>query len=274
MKKLLVIGVISLVLFALSATVSFFLQKSKTSQEPTGEEPGMVAKEGGDGKEAPSGKDSAPRSTEPRVAVRPPFNPATADAAQLASELRGRLNKVLEREKQLEDRKRDLRFIVEDIRTTKSEIDNLRKLLSNESKALEESMAGLDRQKSQLSQEQARTNASLQEMEGKRLKLLGEEENNIKKMAAMYNTMEPERAASLVQSLSDKGQMETAAKILALMQERRAASVLAELAGTKPGQDLATQLTDRIKSLRKPGAAPSTSASPEAAASGIRPAIP
>ena len=57
--------------------------------------------------------------------------------------------------------------------------------------------------------------------------LEGDEKDNIKKMAGMYDSMPPEGAAKILQEMSDSGSMDTAVKLLAMMKERQAAKVLA-----------------------------------------------
>ena len=72
-----------------------------------------------------------------------------------------------------------------------------------------------------------------------------------KELARVYNVFNPEQlasGASILQSLADTGKMDTAVKLLGLMQERQAAKVLAELNDTK----LAAQLLEKLKTLRKP----------------------
>ncbi len=112
---------------------------------------------------------------------------------------------------------------------------------------MNEAIQGVEKQRSNLDEERQKISRNTQEMEGRVLQLQKEEHDNLKKMSGMYNSMAPESAAKILQNLADTGKMDTAVKVLGLMQERQAAKVLAEL--TDAG--LAAQLVEKLKGLRR-----------------------
>jgi flagellar motility protein MotE (MotC chaperone) len=113
--------------------------------------------------------------------------------------------------------------------------------------ALNEAIDGMEKQRSGLDEERQKISKNTQEMEARIVQLQKEEQDNLKKMSSMYNSMAPESAAKILQNMADTGKMETAVKVLGLMQERQAAKVLAEL--TDAG--LAAQLVEKLKGLRR-----------------------
>lgn len=250
MKKLLLVGVTSLVLFGISASASYFWQqKSKTEHPPAAEEKTEsahkeTARRGPlvEPSPVPSHADIAPRA-----AVRPSYNPGTEELARMTGELRSRLAAVREREEQLAARKKQIELIQEDIRGERTALDELRTQVKNEMEALNEAIQGVEKQRSSLDEERQKITKNTQEMESRVLQLQKEEQDNLKKMSGMYNSMSPENAAKILQSLADTGKMDTAVKVLGLMQDRQAAKVLAELSDA----GLAAQLIEKLKGLRR-----------------------
>ncbi len=254
MKKLMVIGVTSLVLFILSASASYFWQqkhKSGSTLDAAGKE-GSSHKEAAKHSPAPSVATSHDDST-PRAAVRPAYNPGTEEIARMTSELRSRLSSVHEREEQLAARKKMIELIQEDIRGERTALDELRSQIKSELEALNEAVEGVEKQRGSIDEERQKISKTTQEMEAKIVQLQKEEQDNLKKMSGMYNSMSPEVAARILQNLADTGKMDTAVKVLGQMQERQAAKVLAELSDA----GLAAQLVEKLKSLRRVPANPS-----------------
>ena len=101
--------------------------------------------------------------------------------------------------------------------------------------------------------EKGKVNQASQDLDGRSLQMQKDEQENLKKMSLMYNSMPAESAAKIMKSLADTGKMDTAVKVLGMMQEKQAAKVLAELGDAT----LAVQLLERLKGLRRP-ATPAT----------------
>jgi flagellar motility protein MotE (MotC chaperone) len=248
-KQLLIVGATSLILFAVSATASFFWQQKSKPTAPS-EPAKAIATHKDTGSAgtmaAPATAPSAPDES-PRVAVRPAYNAGTEEIARMTSELRARLLAVREREEQLNARKKQLELIQEDIRGERTALDELRTQVKNEMEALNEAIQNVEKQRSSLDEERQKISQSTQEMEGRVVQLQKEEQDNLKKMSGMYNSMAPDSAARILQNLADTGKMDTAVRVLGLMQDRQAAKVLAEI--TDAG--LAAQLIDKLKGLRR-----------------------
>jgi flagellar motility protein MotE (MotC chaperone) len=261
MKKLLIVGGMSLILFVLSASASYFWQqkilvlaehgKEKSAETSAKEAVHSHTERGNDKALTPpaSGHDD----NAPRAAVRPTYNAGAEEIARMTGELRSRLATVREREEQLAARKKMIELIQEDIRGERTALDELRTQIKNEIEALNEAVEGIEKQRGSLDEERQKISKNTQEMEAKIVQLQKEEQDNLKKMSGMYNSMDPEIAAKILQNLADTGKMDTAVKVLGQMQERQAAKVLAAL--TDAG--LAAQLVEKLKSLRRVPVRPS-----------------
>ena len=255
MKKLLIVGVTSLILFGVSASASYFWQQNqkhghRESVEHAASTPRESAhpRKPSTASKAPDPSESAP----PRAAVRPAYNAGAEDIARMTNELRTRLTAVREREEQLTARKKQVELVHEDIRGERVALDELRAQVKSEMEALNDALQNVEKQHGTLEEERQKISKNTQEMEARVLQLQKEEHANLKKMSGMYNSMSPESAARILQNLADTGKMDTAVKVLSLMQERQAAKVLAEL--TDAG--LAAQLVEKLKSLRRTPANP------------------
>lgn len=249
MKKLLIVGVTSLILFGVSASASYFWQqKQRHSHTENAEHVETAHKEpASHGKPPTASTPHSPSENIHRAAVRPAYNPGAEEIARMTNELRSRLAAVREREEQLTARKKQIELIHEDIRGERTALDELRTQVHNEMDALNEALQNVDKQRGTLEEERQKISKNTQEMESRVLQLQQEEQVNLKKMSGVYNSMTPDGAAKILQNLADTGKMDTAVKILGMMQERQAAKVLAEL--TDAG--LAAQLVEKLKNLRR-----------------------
>jgi flagellar motility protein MotE (MotC chaperone) len=178
-----------------------------------------------------------------RVAAQPTYSPSVEETVQLASSLRDRAALVREREYNLNARQKQLEMVIEDIRSERAAIDELRRQLDDILKVGEEQMADVERRRTELEIKQ-------QNIDGRVTEMAGQEKDNIKKMGSVYDNMAPESAAKIIQQMADSGTMDTAVKLLAVMKERQAAKVLAEM----PDPSLAAQLSERLKDLKRPAA--------------------
>jgi flagellar motility protein MotE (MotC chaperone) len=252
---LLIIGATSLMLFGMSAAASYFWQQNqKSNQPPAKTEKSETAAKEKDAAHSPATPPTPAASAgssehSPRAAVRPSYNPGTEEIARMTNELRVRLAAVREREEQLISRKKQVELIQEDIRGERSALDELRSQVKAELDTLNEAIQGVEKQRSSLDEERQKMSKNTQDMESRIVQMQKDEQDNLKKMSGMYNSMSPESAAKILQNLADTGKMDTAVKVLSLMQDRQAAKVLAELSGSDGG--LAAQLIEKLKGVRR-----------------------
>jgi flagellar motility protein MotE (MotC chaperone) len=256
MKKLLLIGVTALLLFSISAAVSWYLRQSKLAAgEPEGgaeDSPAAHSDSLAKTRSRASGSTALAEEPAKRVAVKPPSTEGVVEAVQLATSLRDRQASLRERENQLAMRQKQLELVYKDIRGERSAIDELRKQISDELKALKEQMGVVEQQHTELDQERQKVSQEMTDWQKNKVELEGAEWKNIDKMAKLYGSMPPENAAQILKRLADTGRMDTAVKLLGQMQERQAAKVLAEL----PEPDLAAQLLEKLRGLKRPAPTP------------------
>ncbi len=247
MKKLVVLVLVAGVLFGLSAGGSWMWRHhSKPHEEEEAGHESLIATKPenmGKSKDGPvAGYAAAPQ----RSAVRPPYTAGADEAVQLASNLRERLAAVKERETQLAARQKQLQLIYNDIRSERSAVDELRKQVGEELKAVKEKMDAAERKKVEIEQQKQELTDKGTQMQKSVMEIEENERRNIDKMAKMYQGMEPESAARVLQQMADTGKMETAVKVLGQMQERQAAKVLSVLP-----EALAAQLLEKMKNLKR-----------------------
>jgi flagellar motility protein MotE (MotC chaperone) len=230
MNKLALFGVTALVLFAASFGVSYFWQRNKTTSGETqeGGPPGTTPKAGQPG----SGTGSAAAG------------PTAEEAAKLAAGLRERLGSIQEREAEVAAREKNLELVAQDIRTQRTEMEKLSRELLAELKKIREQL-----EKGALSTTEPKT--PLDEFRRRILQDRGGEQANLRKLAEMLQNMAAEDAAKLLAELAAAGKMDTAVKLLAAIQERFAAKILAELEFCAP--QLPAQLVEKLKQLKHAG---------------------
>ncbi len=249
MNKLLIVGITSVILFGASGTASWWLQHHKEAEHTPTTTPsakGLASSAKLDLSVLDRGKERESNESM-KAAVRPPYNPGSEEISRLTAELRNRIANARENERVSAAQKKELELIQQDIRGERASIDDLRKQVKKELELVQAALAELERQHGTMKTEQGKLSKSAQELEGKSLALQKDEQENLKKMSMMYNSMPAESAAKIMRSLADNGKMDTAVKVLGMMQERQAAKVLAELGDAT----LAVQLLERLKGLRR-----------------------
>lgn len=251
MKKMLILALVAVTMFGVAAGASWTLRTMKPAHDATPAAEHPAAEESSD-EHAESTESVEPKADraphalpgdEPpvRVAVQPTYAPDIEETVKLASSLRDRAAQVREREDQLTARQRQLELVIETIRSERAAIDELKAELEAAIKAGEEHMAEVQRRRTELDIKQ-------QNIDGRVTEMAGNEKDNLKKMASVYDNMSAESAAKIIQHMADSGTMDTAVKLLAVMKERQAAKVLAEMSDPS----LAAQLSERLKDLKHP----------------------
>lgn len=266
MNKMVLFGVAAVLLFVLSASLSWLVQSLRHATQPSetaGEAAqGMASSRVGGPPSPAAGGEQPPANPPPNRTTRPPYTPGTDDAVQLANTLRERLAAVRERESKLETRQNTLELLYQDIRGERAGIEGLRQQVSGELKSVDQKLAEVEKRFQKLLEERQKAAQDVASLEKNRVELESAEETNIRKMAAMYDTMEPESAARILERLSDSKEikgLDTAVKLLGYMRERQAARVLAAI---DPSSGLAPQLLERLKGLKKPSAKPKAATAP------------
>jgi len=223
----------------------------------------------------PEPKHSAPAVAEhvteppyvPPVAARPPYVAEGDEAGQLITALRARVKAVDEAEVRLAERQSALKLIFDDLRSEQISATKIRQLVLDE---LGESSRLVDESLQSRRADDAALRAARDEQESlrKQLETLRqsapkvhdaagitdtsgslEENANLKKLAAVYDTMPPENTAKVFQQLVKNSRTAAVVSLLNAMKERPTAKVLALISEADPV--LAADLTERLKRLKK-----------------------
>src|SRR6266446_4056296 len=137
MNKALLFGFLTIVLFAVSASLSWFLLGPKINPLDLTSTPTISTPKLAEHKKATSPPEPLPSVTSvtlPRSVARAPYTAGTDDAVQLAASLRERLSAQREKEDKFVAQQKSLELVYQDIRGERGAIDELRKQVTEELK--------------------------------------------------------------------------------------------------------------------------------------------
>jgi len=186
----------------------------------TGSAAADVAKKGVAGE----GKADAPDTEAPEM---PTAHLGEKHLMALVRQVRGKLDDCRQREKDLAAQQRRLQVAREDLRKEAQHLETLRARLAAATAKLKETRSALEKA---------------------RLEVRADEQRNLKHTAEIYDSMDPQAAADVIQDMCKNQQEEDAAKVLHFMTERSAAKLLAAI--TDP--TLVADLCRKMKRIREP----------------------
>lgn len=220
------------------------------------------------------------------VAVRPAYAPEGDEAGALINLLRERARNTSEVERRLAERQDAMQLIFEDLRAEQARTLKIRQRLSSELKAshqaLDTALQIIDEERVALQRDQAATRKAAEDAvrsaneERDRLRKQLEqpatspnsaegarsndtagppEDNvNLKKMAAVFDSMPAENVAKVFEQLVKNKRPDAVVALMNAMKERQSAKVLGIISESNP--ELAADLTDRLKRLKTSTAKP------------------
>lgn len=246
MKQFVILGVVASALFAISASLSLWLQQTKAPITEESADKGT--------KKPPEKKTESGEVTSPIVQPLP--QGGTEDVAKLAASLKEQLSQLKEREALLNRRQAETEILMQDVRSERESVDALRKEVTKELKRVLDAMSELDSRTAEFNtqlksveQEKQDTLKKVEDLKKRAIELSATEDKNLGKMGSIYDAMPAEDAAKIFQQLADSGKMDTAVKFLSSMKETKAARALSEVQKLDPG--LAAQLLDKMRSIKK-----------------------
>lgn len=238
MKNIIVIGLVSLVLFGVSAGLSVWLQSNGKPADTAHEDKDKKKKAGDDHGEGKEGKDKGGDHGEPKATGKEPH-----------AEVKLPNSKEIER---AEYRRLQMEVVAADLNGQMQDYDKLLKKVAAEMKDLLARQDQLDAKAIEVKQEADRTAKTMLELKKSMGEGTEDEQVNIARMAALADQMTPANAAQLIQQLADSGKTDTAVKIVAQMKERTAAKALDAI--TDP--TLPPVLFEKLRTLKKPAPPP------------------
>jgi len=256
MKQLIILIVIT----AVAAGVSSFV--SSKLRAPTHEEPASATTHQAEQKHDPSDKSVPPPETEQgndsseKTATSAPAEssdlPVAARPKPMSVEeilrygkgIKQRAEHLDKRESQLAEQDSQLRLVLADVQGEQKEIDGLRTQIRDQIGTVEALLEQLDVKRSQQSEEQKRTAEQVKLLEDQQKDVDSLQHDNIKRMSAWFQNMEPSKAATFLKELSNDGKTDMAVQLLSNFEEREASKILAEL-------DDPTLMVELIESFKK-----------------------
>ena len=234
MKNILVIGLVSLVLFGISAGLSVWLQmnaakSSDTAHADEKDKKKKPADDHGDGK-GKTDDHADPHKADPKDK---PTETKPAAAGKDAD--------------RVEYRRLQMEVVAADLNGQMQEYDRLLKQIGVEMKALLAQQEQLDAKAAEIKQAEDRSTKAAADVKKGLLEVEDSERANIARIAALADNMPPETTAGILQQLVDSGKIDTAVKVLASMKERTAAKVLAAV--TDPS--VPPLIVERLKTLKR-----------------------
>jgi len=224
MKNFLILGLLALLLFSISAALSLWLNQSKqTTTEKEKEKEKAISKDAKHGEV----KDTNEPHPLPKADHAAPSSGSEATATMLR-----------DREAKLERRAAQIDLVVRDIQSQREATEAKLQKVLNELK--------------NVSKETNKLDALAADLKKQKVEFETAEKQNIEKMSKMYDAMTPEAAAPILKEMAERGRLDMAAKILVFMKERNAARVLEAM--NDPA--LAIQVLDRMRGIRAASTSP------------------
>lgn len=220
MKNFLILGLLALLLFSVSAALSLWLNQSNA---PTEDKSGEKDKDKAAGKK-PADKDKEPADPRPSPKSEPGTGP---DSVAI----------VRDQQDKLKLRSAQMELVLRDLQDARASTDALLRQVTAELKTATAKTGELE--------------AMAKQLEAKKIDYTTAERQNIIKMASWYDAMAPESSAPILKQMADSGNMDMAVKILAQMKERQVAAIFAAL----NDPPLAAQLLERMRLYKTPAAA-------------------
>jgi flagellar motility protein MotE (MotC chaperone) len=244
MSRIITFSLFGVILFSLAAGVSWYLQFRQHQDADAV----SSADDKGAKNLAAKAKDGAPD----RPLVRPPLSPDADRMANMAATLQAQQDSLKTREQQLATREKQLDLIHDEIKGEHKKLDLVRKRIEAELLALQDKLESIERKSADGENDRQKAKADLEEVKRATLELNGVESKNLKQVAGMYDKMDPDAAALVIQQMVDKGNLDTAVTILTYMKDRQAANLLGLISKEDPS--IATQLFERMRYMKTPGA--------------------
>ncbi len=151
------------------------------------------------------------------------------------------------RESQVAEQESQLRLVLADVQGEQKEIDGLRTQIRDQIVTVETLLKQLDVKRAQQSEEQKQAAEQVKLLEDQQKDVDSLQRDNIKRMSAWFQNMEPAKAANFLKELSNDGKTDMAVQLLSNFEERDASKILAEL----DDPTLMVELIENFKKLKR-----------------------
>lgn len=239
MSRLIKFLSIAVILFSAAASASWYLQYKSVETD---------APKTADAK-VPKANALIKTHTGEAMPARPLTRPTVAaDAdrmAQFSSTLQQQQEALSNREQQVVMREKQLDLIHLGIKNEQKALDGIRKDIQFELQLVQEKLELLEKRAGDVDKKRLQITRESDELDGKKTEINGLEATNVKKLATIYDKMDPEAGAQGIEQMVERGKLDMAVIILSNMGQRQAAGLLGEVSKQDPG--IAVQLLDRMR---------------------------
>ncbi len=173
---------------------------------------------------------------------------STEEVVRLGRTLQDREQRVKAQEEAMEKQQLRLRLIAEDISAERRELENLQATMREGIAAAEELLAAIEERRQAIRQERHQAEEDLEAIQAAQTEYQEHERDNLRRMAAWFQNMEPSVAANYLKELSNEGKMDFAVQLLGNFEERDAAAIIEHMNDPQ----LVGQLTERFRGLQRP----------------------
>jgi chromosome segregation ATPase len=245
MKTILMAGMVGIVLFAISASASWYL----LNQKPV---PPTVVEENGPAEDAgltPMGK-GINKAEQLPVALRPNVPLSVEAVLELSESIRKKEQQLLAREKAVEKTEQNIRLLFEDLKVERAELNALMSEMETKLKTAQNSVAELKQENQTLatkSQELNKLNQQLDKKKKEGGEPLDEIGQRVQTAKAWFEGLDDEQAANYLKEFANNGDLQFAVRLLKSMQQRKASKILAALNDPEFVQQILNSLTKEDK---------------------------
>lgn len=188
-------------------------------------------------------------SGKPKPVEQASTKPASGEGEAQAGPVDAGVPMLGAKEKELEELIKAVRERAEDVEKRQEKVLQRERRLAILQGQIKEQAAELEGLRMQLVTPLSRLKEAKDQLDRTRVVIATEEKANLKRVATIYETMDPAKSGQSVTEMCSTNQEDDAARILYMMSERAAGKVLAEL-GDK---GLAAKLVMKIKKIREQG---------------------
>ncbi|TVS19496.1 MAG: hypothetical protein EA424_08310 [Planctomycetaceae bacterium] len=173
---------------------------------------------------------------------------STEEAVRLGRTLQDREQRIKTQEEAMEQQQLRLRLIAEDINAERRELESLQATIRDRVAAAEQLVATIEQRRQDIRQERRQAEEDLEIIRAGQVEYQEHERDNLRRMSAWFQNMEPSVAASYLKELSNDGKMDLAVQLLGNFEERDAAGIIEHMNDPQ----LVVQLTERFRGLQRP----------------------
>lgn len=222
MKTLLTAATAGIILFAASASVSWYLlNQDSESEEASISELDSTTELG-----VPPIGEGADKKTQMPVAMRPPM-PITVEAVlELSDSIRKKERELIEREKQVQKSEENIKLLFDDLKIERDQLTALTQRIESKLQQAGSSVEEMKIENEQLSTKTLELTKLLKDRKPDEPVELNEIEERVKTAKAWFGNLENEQAANYLRTFANEGELEFAAKLLDAMEKRKASKIL------------------------------------------------